>query len=164
MPECKVLIAESSEVNACVAANRMPPPGWTKRDPNVKAASPLQLSRREESTYHWTWLARLLLTLNDGATDIGSRHSIGLPVHVYPLYENGFRGHRAQSIEQNNDESAQLYAEFARVAEHNPYSWNYGRPALTKETIGTITDKNRMICFPCTLFPTVTQRLDQCPN
>lgn len=50
--ECNVLIAESLEVNACVVGKRMPPPGWTKADPNVKAASPLQLSRHGESTYH----------------------------------------------------------------------------------------------------------------
>ena len=93
-----------------------------------------------------------MLTLNDDAADIGSRHSIGLPVHVYPLYENAFRAHRGQSIEQNNVESAQLYAKFAKVAEHNPYSWNYGQSASTEETIGTVTDKNRMICFPCTLL------------
>lgn len=89
--------------------------------------------------------------------DIGSRHSIGLPVHVYPLYENGFRAHRGQSIKQNNIESAQLYAEFAKVAEHNPYSWNYGQPGATDETISTVTDKNRMICFPCTFSFTVTE-------
>ena len=88
--------------------------------------------------------------VNDGATDIGSRHSIGLPIHVYPLYENAFRAHRGQSIEQNTIESAQLYTEFAKIAENNPYSWDYEQPAATEETIGTVTDKNRMICFPCT--------------
>ena len=100
---------------------------------------------------------RTLLIVNNDATDIGSRHSIGLPIHVYPLYENGFRAHRGQSIEQNNVESAKLYAEFASIAEHNPYSWNYGQPAAMEESIGTVTDKNRMICFPCTFFLTVTQ-------
>lgn len=40
------------EVNACVAGERMPPPGWTTTDPNVEAASPLQLSRREEGRCH----------------------------------------------------------------------------------------------------------------
>ena len=85
-------------------------------------------------------------------------------MHIYPLYENGFRAHRGQSIEHNNIESAHLYAEFAKIAENNTYSWNYGQPAATEETIGTITDKNRMICFPCTHFPTVTQLLNQWPN
>lgn len=80
---------------------------------------------------------------------IGSAHSVGLPVHVYPLYENGFRAHRGQSIADNNKESARLYAEFAKVAENHPAAWSYGKPAETEETIGAVTKTNRMICFPC---------------
>ena len=101
---------------------------------------------------------------NECLTDIGSRHSIGLPVHIYPLYENAFRAHRGQSIEQNKAESAQLYADFASIAEHNPYSWNNEHPAATEDTIGTVTDKNRMICFPCTFSLTMNTRLRQCSN
>jgi hypothetical protein len=74
---------------------------------------------------------------------------VGLPIHVYPLYENAFRAHRGQSIQDNNRESAELYADFAKVAEKNPLAWNYGQPAATQEVIGTISKKNRMICFPC---------------
>jgi hypothetical protein len=81
--------------------------------------------------------------------DIGGLHSIGLPIQVYPLYENGFRAHRGQSLQENNKESAELYADFARVAEQNPFAWNYGKPAATEEVIGTVSKKNRMICYPC---------------
>ena len=81
--------------------------------------------------------------------DLGAIHSIGAPIHVYPLYENGFRAHHGQSIQQNNTESAQLYAEFAQVAQQNPLSWNYGKPTETEKSIGSVTKKNRMICFPC---------------
>lgn len=81
---------------------------------------------------------------------IGATHAIGLPIHVYALYENSFRAHHGQSIEQNNEESAQLYAEFAKVAEQNEYAWNYGQEPPTSEMIATVTKKNRMICFPCT--------------
>lgn len=80
---------------------------------------------------------------------IGTLHSIGLPIHVYPLYENGFRAHRGQSIQENNKESAELYADFAKVAEKNPLAWNYGKPSATQEIIGTVSKKNRMICYPC---------------
>jgi hypothetical protein len=83
---------------------------------------------------------------------LGTEHSIGLPIHVYPLYENAFRAHRNQSIADNNKESAQLYAEFAKVAEKNPLAWNFGKPAATEETIGTVSKKNRMICYPCMPF------------
>jgi hypothetical protein len=82
---------------------------------------------------------------------IGAIHKIGLPIHVYPLYENGFRAHRGQSLQENDRESAQLYAEFAKVAERNSIAWNYGEPAATEKYIGSVTKRNRMICFPCTV-------------
>jgi hypothetical protein len=42
-----------------------------------------------------------------------------------------------------------MYAEFAKVAEKNQYAWNYSAPAQTEQSIKTVSDKNRMICFPC---------------
>lgn len=81
--------------------------------------------------------------------DLGTQHSIGLPIHVYPLYENAFRAFRNQSIQDNNAESGRLYGEFAKVAEKNPLAWNYGKPAAPEETIRTVTKKNRIICSPC---------------
>lgn len=71
---------------------------------------------------------------------------------MYPLYENAFRAKKGQSVKENNKESAELYAEFAKVAEKNPLAWNYGQPAATESTIGTVSKKNRMICFPCWCF------------
>jgi len=81
--------------------------------------------------------------------DLGAAHKIGAPIHVYPLYENANRAYRGQSLQQNNEESSKIYAEFAKVAERNLLAWNYGKPAETEESIGTVTRKNRMICFPC---------------
>jgi len=95
------------------------------------------------------WCAQLCSRL----TDIGAIHSIGAPIHVYPLFENGFRAYRGQSIADNHDESAQMYAEFAKVAEQQPYAWNYGKKASTKQDVGTVTKRNRMICFPCMVLP-----------
>jgi hypothetical protein len=83
------------------------------------------------------------------ALDAGTLHSIGLPIHIYPLYENGFRAHRGQSVQENDIESAKLYAEFAQVAEKNQFAWNFGQPAASEEKIRTVDVKNRMICFPC---------------
>jgi len=80
--------------------------------------------------------------------NIGTRHSVGAPIHVYPLYENGFRAYRGQSIADNHVESTKLYAQFSEVSAQHPYSWNYGRKNK-EEVIGTVSPKNRMICFPC---------------
>jgi hypothetical protein len=82
-------------------------------------------------------------------TDLGTQHYIGLPIQVYPLYENAFRAFRNQSIEDNNNESGHLYGEFARVAEKNPIAWNFGKPAASEADIKTVSQKNRMICYPC---------------
>lgn len=110
-------------------AGKMPPTSWTKVEESVDAVfSP---------------------TSRDLHQGLGAAHSIGAPIHIYPLYENGFRAHRGQSIQENNRESAALYGAFAKVAETNQYAWNYGKPAKTAETIGTVTKQNRMICFPC---------------
>jgi len=79
----------------------------------------------------------------------GTAHRIGLPIQVYPLYENAFRAARRQSVQENRDESAQLYAAFAQVAEANPMAWSYGKPAKRAAEIGAVSARNRMICFPC---------------
>jgi len=126
------LKAYTGLVSACAAANKLPPPGWTKSAEEVDSVfSPTSRSL---------------------GSNLGAIHSIGAPIHVYPLYENGFRAHRRQSILQNNQESARLYGDFAKVAEKNPVAWNYGKPAETEKSIGTVTKKNRMISFPYPLL------------
>lgn len=91
-------------------------------------------------------VGELVLTFLD---DIGGIHSIGAPIHVYPLYENGFRARRNQSVKENNQESAEMYAQFSQVAAQHEYAWSHGRPADSAEAIGTVSEKNRMICYPC---------------
>ncbi|KAL1961836.1 hypothetical protein VTN77DRAFT_1005 [Rasamsonia byssochlamydoides] len=121
-----------ASLTACAKTNKLPPPGWTSLDQPVDSVfSPSTLDLGE---------------------DLGGTHSIGAPIHVYPLYENAFRAYRGQSIKENNDESAQLYAKFSQVAAQNPLSWNYGKPAETAESIGTVSKRNRMICFPYPLL------------
>jgi len=127
----------------------MPPPGWTKPDKMVETV--FTPTSRELGDSTWTFnvnIGELWALLNQNA-DLGAMHGIGAPIHVYPLYENAFRAHRKQSLEQNNNESAALYAEFAKVAERQPYSWNYKKPVATADFIGTVSKLNRMICFPC---------------
>lgn len=80
--------------------------------------------------------------------DLGAIHKIGAPIQVYPLYENGFRAHRGQSVRENHEESAKLYAQFEDVAEKNVYAWNQGQK-VGEQGIAKVSGKNRMICFPC---------------
>lgn len=104
----------------------------------------------------------------------GAVHGIGAPIHIYPLYEVGYRARRHQSLAENHAESARLYAEFAAVAEGNEVAWGYGggegkeegegkgegqvqRTGLDVETmerrIREVGRGNRMICSPCEWSP-----------
>ncbi|KAI7356542.1 hypothetical protein KC354_g10399 [Hortaea werneckii] len=114
---------------ACANAKSLPPPGWTKPAEDVKKVfSP---------------------TTRELQPNLGSKHHIGNPIHIYPLYENGFRAYRNQSLRANHAESAAMYAEFARVAAGNEYAWSYGAKPESEETIARVEEgRNRMICFP----------------
>ncbi|KUI54536.1 hypothetical protein VP1G_01897 [Cytospora mali] len=134
--ETKVAVVTGGEalasLAACAKAGNVEPPGWTT------PVTPV------EDSFSPT-------TVNLGQ-DIGGMHSIGAPIHVYPLYENAFRAHRAQSLKENNEESAALYAEFAKVAAQKQYSWNYLKPPASMKEIGTVSRRNRMICLPYPLL------------
>jgi acetyl-CoA acetyltransferase len=115
---------------ACAKAGVMPPPNWTPVEkPVTQVFAP---------------------SISEMAKGIGAKHTIGAPIQVYPLFENGLRAQRGQSLEDNNTESAKLYAEFAQVANKNPLAWNFPRTAETEDTIGSVSSRNRMICSPCT--------------
>ena len=43
---------------------------------------------------------------NSPGPDLGAKHHIGNPLQIYPLYENGFRASRKQSVVDNHKESA----------------------------------------------------------
>ncbi|THW09161.1 hypothetical protein D6D24_08609 [Aureobasidium pullulans] len=117
---------------ACAKAGVMPPPNWTPVDtPVTQVFAP---------------------SMDEMARGVGAKHKIGAPIQVYPLFENGLRAQRGQSLEDNNTESAKLYAEFAQVANKTPLAWSFPRTAETEETIGRVSSRNRMICFPYPLL------------
>jgi hypothetical protein len=95
--------------------------------------------------------------LSSYRTDLGGLHGIGAPVQGYPLYENGFRHYRRQTIQANIDESARLYENCAKIASANPNAWFY-KNRETAESIKAVTKKNRMICYPCEIPRTLLPR------
>jgi hypothetical protein len=135
----------SITVSACAAAKKLPPPGWTA--PSQAVDSVFTPTGRDlgNSSISSLWQA---LSSTHESTDLGAIHQIGAPIHVYPLYENASRAQRGQSLKENHEESAKLYAEFSKVAEKNEFAWSQGK-ADSKEVIGTVGAKNRMICYPC---------------
>ncbi|KAK6345700.1 hypothetical protein TWF718_007609 [Orbilia javanica] len=120
-----------ASLGACAAAGKLPPPGWSPSASEISGVpSP---------------------TTRDLGSDLGGLHDIGAPIHIYPLYENGYRAYRKQTIGDNHKESSKIYGDFAKIAEKHPYAWNFGRK-VSQETIETVGGKNRMICFPYPLL------------
>lgn len=76
---------------------------------------------------------------------------MGLPIHVYPLYENARRAARGQSVQHNASESAEMYSAFDKIASNNEYAWGYGERVKSAADISSVTKRNRIICEPCKL-------------
>ena len=132
--ETKVALITGGEaldsLSEYIKAQTVPPPGWTSVDFETFAADALK---------------------PPSGTSLEGLHGLGAPIQVYALYENGLRAQEKQSFASNNDESAQMYAEFAEVSANNPVSWHHGQ-ADSKETIGTVSKRNRMINTPYTML------------
>ena len=71
---------------------------------------------------------------------------IGLPVQLYPMFENALRHQAGESIAGHQKKIAKLWESFAVVAKDNPHAWI--RDAPNAQTIATPGPKNRMISFP----------------
>ncbi|KAK5734164.1 hypothetical protein LTR17_009147 [Elasticomyces elasticus] len=138
-----------ASLSACAAAKLLSPPNWTPLTEKVDSVFSPTTRELPASALPGKWTASR--TDADGV-DIGATHSIGSPIQVYPLFENGFRAYRGQSVKDNHAESAQLYSEYAKVAEGNQYAWAYGKEAETAQSIASVNQKNRMICTPYPLL------------
>jgi acetyl-CoA acetyltransferase len=76
------------------------------------------------------------------------RHSMMLPVQIYPLYENATLAAWGQTPQDAHAESAALWSRFAAVAARNSYSWI--PRALTPSDIAVPAPDNRLIAHPYT--------------
>jgi acetyl-CoA acetyltransferase len=110
-----------------IQSGQLPPPGWTPVEFDASMAEGLKPPEGDDS--------------------VEGIHGLGAPIQVYAMYENAFRASKGQSFAANNEESAQMYAEFAEVSKNNPFSWHHGH-ADSKDTIGQVSKRNRMINTP----------------
>jgi acetyl-CoA acetyltransferase len=163
--EARVAIVTGGEALASLGAyvkeQEHPPPHWTP--PSTAVSSPLALSRQKQSRQSASQDEQKTEAIkmpgswvDPNSSELGTRHAIGLPIQVYPLYENALRAHTGQSISGNNAESASLYASSAAVAARHPYAWSSGRGRAqepqTAAEIGMVSPQNRMICWPYPLL------------
>ncbi|KAK5112349.1 hypothetical protein LTR62_004312 [Meristemomyces frigidus] len=146
--ESKLAIITGGEALAS-SAKHLPPPNWTPLAEEVTSVFSPTTRELKPGALPGSWKPSRTET---DSTDIGSLHGIGNPIHIYPLYENAYRARNGQSLQENHRQSAEMYAQFAKVAEGNEYAWNHGRAGESAERIGTVGRTNRMICFPYPLL------------
>jgi acetyl-CoA C-acetyltransferase len=93
-----------------------------------------------------------------GSNDIERAHALYFPVNTYPLFENGIRGHKGQSVKEHQLAVGRLFSPFSKVASENQYSWF---PKFrTPEEIATATDNNRYVGFPYTKYMNAVIQVD----
>lgn len=127
----------------------------------AEAGSSLELALRDSSLLGWTRAPGGPLGFDDAMHGgaLVRRHGLVEPIRGYPLFENRLRFELGQRFEEAQRESAELFADFTRVAATNPAAWN--PTVLSPEEISTVTPDNRMICFPYPLRMNARIRVDQ---
>ncbi len=94
-----------------------------------------------------------------GARPLRQRYGIVAPVDVYPLYENACRAAWGQSLGEAQQESAEIWSLFSRVAAENSGAWL--RKPLSPADILTPSSSNRPIAFPYTKLMVANASVNQ---
>ncbi len=81
-----------------------------------------------------------------GSNDFEASAGLVMPINLYPLFENGLRHARGQSLEEHRAAMGALMHPFTRTAAANPHAWF--PTERSPEELVTATPINRMIFFP----------------
>jgi acetyl-CoA C-acetyltransferase len=84
---------------------------------------------------------------------------LGRPITHYPMFENALRYHLGDSIPQQMQRIAKLWAGFSAVAAENPHAWI--RDAKTPDELLTISKENRPVSFPYPKLMNSNNNVDQ---
>jgi acetyl-CoA C-acetyltransferase len=126
----------------------------------AEAAHTVALARRAGVTLPWT---------PDTPTNLdvaaSPRHpaetAIGLRSvrEYFPLLDNAVRARTNATLDEHTARIGRMWSNYSRVAAENPYAWS---PRVREpDEITTVTDDNRMICFPYTKVMNAYARVDQ---
>ena len=77
----------------------------------------------------------------------------------FPLLDNAVRARTGARIDEHTARIGRMWSNYSRVAAGNPYAWS--PRARAPDEITTVTDDNRMICFPYTKVMNAYARVDQ---
>ena len=105
-------IIPPAAVSACAVNKQLPPPGWTKTKDSVNEVFSPTTRELKPGALPGSWSS---ITSNQPHLDLGASHHIGNPIQIYPLYENGFRASRGQSVIDNHKESAEVRQSGPRI-------------------------------------------------
>ena len=94
-----------------------------------------------------------------GNSKAEAEYGLGMPTEVYPLFENALRARRGRSIEEHQLAVGRLMSGFTRVAADNPHAWF--PVERSAEEIATVSERNRMICFPYPKYMNAVMETDQ---
>jgi len=94
-----------------------------------------------------------------GVTEHEGAHGLGLPVNMYPMFENAIRAHEGRTLAEHQARLGKLFAPFTQVAAANPYAWF--PKARTAEEIATLAPDNRMIAYPYPKYMNAIMQVDQ---
>jgi acetyl-CoA C-acetyltransferase len=94
-----------------------------------------------------------------GVTPHEDLHGLGLPVNIYPMFENALRARDGRSLEAHQRRIGALFERFTRVAAANPDAWFPA--ARSAEELVTVTPANRMVAFPYPKYLNAIIQVDQ---
>lgn len=97
--------------------------------------------------------------LGAGSSDAELAAGLGMPISVYPIFENALRAARGLSLDEHRQAMGALFEPFTRVAAENPYAW-FPVERSAKE-LSEPTAANRMICFPYPKYLNAVMATDQ---
>ncbi len=94
-----------------------------------------------------------------GSSDLEQAYGMGIPLHVYPMFENALRAARGTAPETHLRDLGRLMSRLSEVAAKNPYAWfpTFRSP----EELSTVTAQNRLIAWPYPKYLNAVMTTDQ---
>ena len=94
-----------------------------------------------------------------GVTQKEAAHGLGLPVNIYPMFENALRARDRRSLPDHQRRLGELFSPFTEVAAANPFAWFPTRRSA--EALTTVGPDNRMIGYPYPKYLNAIMQVDQ---